>query len=803
MSAISTKPTTSAVEAGSPTEADAESPVRPQGPFDTAAVEDVVTATMALPTMPGKRDTVLRIRRCAIVLLRRLEDEPGQTWQERWEALEARFDDKWGSAMADDLSQGLRSDGSRATDRSFFASAIGRFIQLRLIRPSYSFLREFKGSTLCAGVRSLRSPESFERAAELGRAHGMAPRHITYAFRTLTVIVIHTGKELHELTATDLLDYRERTPMADRANRPGLHGAWQILVLLGQIQAGTTLSSASKRGQLSTAELVDKQQVKSPSVRQVLIRYLDELRPGMDYNTFFKHASILSKNFWADIERHHPGIDSLDLPDEVTAAWKERTRYVIRQGRKTPRKTYFDVLMKVRAFYLDIAEWALEDPSWAPWAAPCPIRRGETDGQVKLRKATKAEIHQRIRDRLPHLPKMVDTAEAWKNETAALLAAVSRVAIDEEFEHDGRRYRRTVNKLKRERPAWRSHDRIQAVDLATGEIIKVDQLEDQAFWAWACVETLRHTGIRIEELLELTHLALVSYRLPDTGEIVPLLQIVPSKSNEERLLLVTPELASVLASIVQRLRQPDGTIPLVARYDQHERITGPELPHLFQRRFSWKRQVISAGAAANLLTEVLERSGLTDRTGQPLHCTPHDFRRMFSTEAVTGGLPVHIAAKILGHANINTTEGYTAVFQDDLIRSYRAFIDRRRADRPSEEYREPTAEEWIEFQQHFALRKLELGDCGRPYGTPCAHEHACVRCPMLRVDPRAKGRLQEIIANLTERIEEARANGWLGEIEGLKTSQTAAIAKLASLNRAERNKPGFIKLDMPSIRRSQ
>ncbi|MEU3922062.1 hypothetical protein [Streptomyces sp. NPDC029004] len=46
--------------------------------------------------------------------------------------------------------------------------------------------------------------------------------------------------------------------------------------------------------------------------------------------------------------------------------------------------------------------------------------------------------------------------------------------------------------------------------------------------------------MRLEELLEITHLALVSYQLPDTGEIVPLLQIVPSKGNEERLLLVGP-----------------------------------------------------------------------------------------------------------------------------------------------------------------------------------------------------------------------------------------------------------------------
>ncbi len=32
----------------------------------------------------------------------------------------------------------------------------------------------------------------------------------------------------------------------------------------------------------------------------------------------------------------------------------------------------------VRSFYLDIAQWATEDPSrWGPWVAPCPIRDGE------------------------------------------------------------------------------------------------------------------------------------------------------------------------------------------------------------------------------------------------------------------------------------------------------------------------------------------------------------------------------------------------------------------------------------------
>ena len=52
------------------------------------------------------------------------------------------------------------------------------------------------------------------------------------------------------------------------------------------------------------------------------------------------------------------------------------------------------------------------------------------------------------------------------------------------------------------------------------------------------MEILRSSGVRIEELLEISHHSLVQYRLPTTGQLVPLLQIAPSKTDEERLLPV-------------------------------------------------------------------------------------------------------------------------------------------------------------------------------------------------------------------------------------------------------------------------
>jgi hypothetical protein len=72
-------------------------------------------------------------------------------------------------------------------------------------------------------------------------------------------------------------------------------------------------------------------------------------------------------------------------------------------------------------------------------------------------------------------------------------------------------------------------------------------------------------------------------------------------------------------------------------------------------------------------------------------------------------------------------------------------------------------------QRNFELRKVALGTCGRDHGSPCAHENACVRCPLLRVDPAQIARLEGIHANLVDRLREAREQGWLGEVAAIET----------------------------------
>ncbi len=180
------------------------------------------------------------------------------------------------------------------------------------------------------------------------------------------------------------------------------------------------------------------------------------------------------------------------------------------------------------------------------------------------------------------------------------------------------------------------------------------------------------------------------------------------------------------------------------------------------------------------------------------HTATAETRRIWITSAVLNGLPPHIAQIIAGHRDINVTMGYKAVYPEEAIQAHLAFLARRRSLRPSEEYRAPTEAEWEEFLGHFERRKVSLGTCGRAFSSPCAHEHACVKCALLWPDPAQRARLVEIRDNLIDRIAEAEREGWLGEVEGLKISLAGAEDKLTQLDRRTRTTTAPVDLGIPA-----
>jgi Phage integrase family len=255
----------------------------------------------------------------------------------------------------------------------------------------------------------------------------------------------------------------------------------------------------------------------------------------------------------------------------------------------------------------------------------------------------------------------------------------------------------------------------------------------------------------------------------------------------------------VLSTIVARIRGDRPDVALVVSYDKNERLYNPPMPLLFQCRRRLDHRAVSETVLRTYLDHALTQIGVKDAAGQPMRYTFHDFRRLFITDAIAHGMPPHIAQLVAGHRDINTTMGYQAVYPEEVINGHRAFIARRRALRPGEEYRTPTDAEWAEFVGHFQRRKVAIGDCGRSYDTPCIHEHSCLRCPLLRPDPAARARLEEIRDNLLARIAEAESHRWYGEAEGLKVSLTGANTKLAQMDQISASRAKTVQLGIPSF----
>lgn len=739
----------------------AAAPPQPHG--DLSAVPVSLLAQLARDTWAGDSCTVLQRAQAARGVLQYLLDFPGSTWQQRWEA--------------SPLGRGeitVGSLGSRRTTGASFSPGLRSLFCLRAIRPSNLALRlnTFQNYSEFF-VQAQHDPLLDKFIGHAGSFDAPWPARRDAAHELCCLLTVQ-GVALSDVTPGALLHHAHETRRAkasmpnagkSKANRFAGRATWDVLHSMGMFPPGTplTMRAALTRGQRPVEELVDQYPIRDQAVRQLLIDYFQRRAADLDYASLKTLVLTLAHHFWENIETVSPGQADLRISPETYEAWRNAIR-VKDDGRE--RRQQDTIVLVVRSFYYDLHTWAADEPEiWARWVAPCPVPPGELRGLASRRRRVNERSAERTRQRQPLLPLLVKYVEDRYDHTRAVLERAREAAENEEFTVDGMTYQRIITDSAR-RHARHDALPLRLLDQATGRAFNAATEEETAFWDWACVETLRHSGIRIEELSELTHLSVRQYRRQN-GEVIALLVIAPSKTDRERVIPMSAELFHVIASIIRRHTKDGKAVPLISRYDSHDKVWSPPMPFLFQHATG----ATSAVFTPSTVIRRLERCGNALAADHPAFKTvsfrPHDFRRIFATELVNSGLPIHIGAALLGHLNIQTTRGYVAVFDEDVVRHYAAFLAGRRAVRPAEEYRHATAAEWLEFEEHFDKRKVELGSCGRPYGSPCQHEHACLRCPVLHVSPKMLARLDELEADLLTRRARAEAEHWLGEIEGI------------------------------------
>ena len=402
----------------------------------------VVTAAAVLPS-----ERVREARRWGLpLLLDWLADQPGDTWQQRWLASGA-------DAAREDWARGpeqwLRRHGKFSENRlRLMTSSLLVVVGADLVRPSLEWL--LTGGKKRKLVRNMvhgRNGAGFDRLRRLCEQDpAIRPDALKDIMFRSAVIVAAKGGALADITVGDVLEILEAEYVV-RGRADSASATFRVLREAGVFGADTpTLQEIRSLGQRSVDELVDRYLIACRPIRDLLVAYLAERQPAIDYTTLVGLAYHLVRCFWFDLEQHHPGIDSLRLPREVAGAWKRRLRtkttLSIRDGERveveSERMGYLDTLATVRAFYLDLAEWGLDDPvRWGIWVAPCPISQ-EDLVRKKFVRRRKARMDSRTRERLPVLPVLVEAVDRWRRESQQVLEAGQRTSPGKHFTAAGK-----------------------------------------------------------------------------------------------------------------------------------------------------------------------------------------------------------------------------------------------------------------------------------------------------------------------------------------------------------------------------
>ena len=538
-------------------------------------------------------------------------------------------------------------------------AGLAALLALDVVRPGLGYLLGLKLSKLPSQLITWRQDPD----PDILQAAPASAQSRSHAAAALARLLVLTGRPVASLTGRDLLAYRTAV-LQCRTQTVGLEHLWNCLQRRGQVDG--TLRQALRPGQKTVTQLVGNYPIRSDRVRGLLIAYLTERSLTVDYSTLRSLVIDLCPLFWLAVESIAPGIDTIDLPPGVAAAWKEQLRWrSLPDGQRVPRRNAMNVLMAVRGFYADLLQLAYDDPArWAQWPCTAPVSASEVKRYHKWRSQLRSEMHERTRVRAVTITGLADAAERRYHQARALYDTAHGLAAGGRHH---RRHRLPAHRCRLAPARAPAADRHHARRRTIARQLRRGPGRGRRVLGPGHRRGPAPYRPRIEEMLELTQLDVHEYdhRDPAVGKVL-LLHVNPSKLDQERMVVIAPELAAVLASITRRIRHATGTtgtaLPSVVLYDYAECQNSEPLPFFFQRTagkgFKGTTRPITRGYVGRVLARVCAAAGLTSPGGTAITFTAHDFRRVFATDALAAGLPPHIIQKLMGHASITTTQDY-------------------------------------------------------------------------------------------------------------------------------------------------
>ena len=398
-------PPRSVPESWPETDADFEDGPRPAGatPFKDA----------------GEEHRAARAARGRNVLLLAARQFAGETWQQRWRNSPLAKLAGWPAGSS---RPGSERNAVVILDGSSPSSGVLALVSADVIRPDPAWLLTRTSATHARRswpsieTRKASPPGGADRPGHLGRQAGLR-----LADQIATIILAKGGK-VADITVGDCLELRAlRTAvMATGGGRSLFYlwlKTWRSFRRTRPRPSAT--SSAVRSGQRRRARGPLPPAVPTGPRPDRGLPHRTPALPGL-HVAWKRLSRNLARLFWADLERHHPGIDSLRLPPNVAAAWKERVA-----DQDPPQAPAGRQLRRDHHRTAERDRGTERGPGLLPrhrpvgrrgagtlgaWVAPCPVKEAELFAKKRAPDG-KARMDQRTRERLPVLPALVEAAD--------------------------------------------------------------------------------------------------------------------------------------------------------------------------------------------------------------------------------------------------------------------------------------------------------------------------------------------------------------------------------------------------------
>ena len=299
-------------------------PAASSWPGTEATRSEVLARVLSAPFALDNRLSQQTRRLGVLAVLGWLWARSGGSWQQRWRASGAEDQPDWRRLVGSD----------RAKPPPHLSPGLLVLICADVIRPSLDWLLRFAPArhNLAVEMARTRDPSgAFTALTALCRSGRVGLQSQQQALTNVGIIMAAKGGPVEQVRVGDCVELlatvaRTRATTAKHLNSPLFY---QLLRAHGDLgpDAPAAIEMFSGRGQPSCEALIDRYRIACRPVRDMLVDYLQERQPSMDFSSLQRHAYLLGKLFWADLEAHHPGIDSLHLSRDVAAAWKQRVMF--------------------------------------------------------------------------------------------------------------------------------------------------------------------------------------------------------------------------------------------------------------------------------------------------------------------------------------------------------------------------------------------------------------------------------------------------------------------------------------------